>query len=138
MAGVIYQEGSDSDFSIPLGKDCIFSDDSKLYRVANRVDLLWDNRKYYELRAVDPNNSIQQFQLNISDESKLSIVDCPQVIEAMWPNVVYNGDYGATLTYINENIFKRCDVNHRTVTMTATDDVFTLDFDGNIHTVNKT
>ena len=137
MAGVVYQEGLDADFAYPLGKDAVFSDDNETYRICQRVDLLIDNRKYYNLKAVDPNNSVQQFQLDVADESKLTVIDCTKTIQNVWHRVTYNGNFLDTVNYINNSIFARCDVQNRLVNMSVDGTTFKLDFDGTIYTVEK-
>jgi len=138
MSGVIYQEGLDTDFIHPLGKDTIYSEDGQVYRIVQRVDLLLDNKKYYNLKAVSPTNPIQQFQLDINDESKLTIIDCQTAITNVWQNVIYDGDFTKTVNYINNNILARCDVQNRPIVMSVSGTTFKLDFNNTIFTVTKT
>jgi hypothetical protein len=128
--------GTDEDFNIKVGKDITYSEDNKEYRIYNRI-WVGDEYKYY-LRACDINNPVQRLQISRDDESKMTVVDCPTVIERVWPNVKYTGNHSATMTFILENIMKRCDVKNRNVKFYLEGDVFKMDFDEHTFSVTKT
>ena len=131
MAGVIFNHGTDADFTHELGKDCTYSEDSKTYRIISRMELLVDDkRKYFVLKAVDPKNPVQQFELPIADKDKLTVIDCVAAIDSVWDNVTFNGRMDATMNYIRNSVFSRCDVKDRKVTFSVDGDVFKMDFDG--------
>lgn len=140
MSGVWYSDGTDEDFTHPLGKDCVFggtNGDGETYRIVKRVNLLVDNRKYFLLSACNPDNPVKTRELDISEKDNLTVVDCPTAIQNVWSSVKYDGDFSKTSNFIRNEIFSRCDVQNRPVTMKIEDGVFKLDFDGTIFTKER-
>lgn len=131
-----WSHGTDEEFKIKLGKDCVYSEDDNLYRVLNRLRV--GDSYNYHLKACDITNPVQTLTLSRDEESKMTVIDCPTVINRIWPNVTYNGDHNMTRNFIMENIIKRCDVQNRKVKFYVEGDVFKMDFDEHTYIVNKT
>ena len=127
--------GTDADFNIKIGKDIIYSEDNKEYRIYGRYFVRDDYR--YCLQACDVSNPVQKLQISRDDESKMTVVDCPTIIERIWHTVTYTGSHNDTMNYILENIMKRCDVHNRDVKFYVEGDVFKMDFDEHTYSVTK-
>ena len=130
-----WSHGTDEEFNIKLGKDITYSEDNKQYRIMQRIRIV--NDYSYYLTACDEQNPVQKLVIYRDDESKMTVIDCPSVIEIVWPSVTYNGDHNATRAFIMENIIKRCDVKNRAVKFYVEGDVFKMDFDEHTYSVNK-
>lgn len=135
---IFFKNGTDEEFTHQLGKDCYYnaagdtpSDSDPVYRIISRIVVLVDDeRKYFVLKAVDPNNTVQQFELPLEDKNKLKVIDCVAAIDSVWKNVAFDGNMNKTINYLRNEVFSRCDIHDRNVKFSIDGDTFKMDFDG--------
>ena len=104
--------GTDADFKFKVGEEVTYSENGHDYTVLYR-HVVFGSQKIYLLRACDPNIPTQKLQLDVSDESKLTLTDCLSVLTKLWPNL--NREAGTSgqsfMNYILNNVLGRiCDL----------------------------
>ena len=93
---------------------------------------------YYILEACSVNNPLQNFKLNKDEESKLTEVSCEEVISSLWQDFTFDGDYNKARCHVWCNMFKRCDIHDKVVSLYVEDNLLKLDFNGTILTKETT
>lgn len=123
--------GTDEEFGIPLGKDILFSDDSEYYRIVGRYNVSGQGC-FYSLRACNAANPVQTRSINKDDETKLTPVNCPEVVSSLWETFDWDGNYRQARKFVWNCILAKCDVHARKVKLFCEGDDLVFDFDGTI------
>lgn len=133
---VLSVPGTDAEFKFKLGDEITYSEDGKDYTVLRRHVVAAANMKIYLLRACDPTSATQQLQLNLSDESKMTLTDCLSVLTKLWSNLERKrGENGQQfMNYILNDVLGRvCDIhedNKHDVSFEYPGNSFKMIFDG--------
>ena len=131
---VFAEKGTDADFKFKLGDEIIWADDDRDYTIMMRTVVPRANLKIYLCAACDPTNPKQQLQLNVADESKMTLTNCLSVLTKVWPNLTRTGEGKDFMNYVlNSVIYKVCDSHdncRNNVKFSWTPESFTMIFDG--------
>ena len=135
-----WESGLDADFTFGIGDEVTYSEDNKDYTVLKRLNITGMG-KYYLTRACDPANPVQQLNVKVEDESKLTKASCLSALTKVLATLTYDGNFHKTENYIRNTILNRiCDL-HETVTHNikfyVEGDSFKMDFDESTLTLNN-
>ena len=135
-----WEEGVDEDFTFIIGEEVTYSEDNKDYTILKRINIR-NLGKFYLARACDPSNPVQQLNINVNDEGKLTKITPIDALQKLWPSLTYEGDFHKTENYIRNVILRQIvdlhsNVSHK-VKFYAEGDSFKMDFDDTIFTIDK-
>jgi len=126
--------GTDAEFNFKVGDEFTYSENNKDYTIMYRKVIPRANMKIYLAKACDPTNETQQLQINLEDESKMTVTDCLSILAKIWPNLTRTGTGEEFMNYILNNILGRiCDLTEdktHTLHFDHTNDSFKMIFDG--------
>lgn len=127
-----WENGVDADFTFEFGDEVTYSEDTKDYTILRRLNITGMG-KYYLTRACDPANPVQQLNVKLEDESKLTATTCVSALAKVLATLTYDGNFSKTESYIRNNVLNRiCDLHEtirHTVTFYTEGDSFKMDFD---------
>ena len=134
-------EGRDDEFSFNIGDEITYSVDNKDYTIIRRLKyMVGECQCMYQVKACDPTNVTRTLQISKTDEDKMTITNCLDVLTKIWPNLEMRSANQFHSLIMNDILGSICDLTDgqtHTIKYKKDPNKYTLTFDGIEFTKNK-
>ena len=118
------------------GDEFIYSEDNMDYTVVGITTIRFVNKTYYLCHACDYTNPVQSLKLEITNEDKMTLTNCMDVLTKVWANITRDQPPSKFRDFVrNRLIGPICDYHAGTTHAVEFDtddikDTFKMTFDG--------